>query len=64
MGKIELLCPEVKKRGQTIQKARKQEFDHDHAEKILRKGRWKLPDNSDWVFKDQSIVKKAKKPSH
>ena len=59
---VELLCPEIVRNGVTVQKSYTQKFMLRHAEIILKKGRWKLPLNSPWVFKDQSLIKKAKKP--
>lgn len=62
MAKIKLLCPEVKNGGDVKQKAYTKEFQQEVAEKILRKGRWSLPYDSAFVFKDGSIVPKAVKP--
>ena len=58
---IELLCPE-QKQGKFEQKEYKKKFSFKHAEIILNKGNWKLPENSQWVFKDKVLIKKAKKP--
>ncbi len=61
MSKVKLLCPEVKRGEQVIQKKYEKEFDMKVAEKILKKGRWQLPDNSPYKFDGTSLIAAKKK---
>ena len=59
--KILLLCPEIKDGDQVKQKAIEKEFEFKHAEKILRKGRWIVSEKASHVWKDGTLIPKAKK---
>ena len=61
MAKVKLLCDEVKRGKLVIQNKYEKEFDMSVAEKILKKGRWQLPDNSPYKFDGTSLIAAKKK---